>query len=117
MIFIYFMTMVKNEYNYCINLEKLAFWLDMRKDNLKTLLESNFHEDEDYSLLNENKIGKGKGKGKDKGGNNTKTIMLSYVCAKLLCMISKSEKSKIIRKFYIDLEKLMIIFISKYQCI
>jgi hypothetical protein len=36
--------------------------------------------------------------------------MLTYSCAKKLCMISKTEKANIIRKFYIDLEKLIITY-------
>ena len=99
----------QNEYDYTINLNKLAFWLDIRKDNLKVLLESNFNEDEDYILETKNQNGKGKGK----GGNNTKTVMLTYTCAKMLCMISKTPKANVIRKFYIDLEKLIHIYLIK----
>ena len=36
--------------------------------------------------------------------------MLRYTCAKELCMISRSAKSSVIRKFYIDLEKLLITY-------
>ena len=32
----------KNEYDFTIDIENIAFWLDLRKDNLKRLLESNF---------------------------------------------------------------------------
>ena len=45
-----------------------------------------------------------------KGKNNRKVIMLRYTCAKELCMISRSPKSSVIRKFYIDLEKLLITY-------
>ena len=45
-----------------------------------------------------------------KGKNNRKSIMLRYTCAKELCMISRSLKSSVIRKFYIDLEKLLITY-------
>jgi len=34
--------------------------------------------------------------------------MLTYTCAKLLCMISKCEKASLIRNYYIELEKLLI---------
>ena len=96
----------KNEYDYTIDLDKLAFWLEVRKDHLKTLLESNFSENDDYIILDKQKNGKGMGIGK----NNVKTVMLRYTCAKELCMISRSEKSSVIRKFYIDLEKLLITY-------
>jgi len=36
--------------------------------------------------------------------------MLTYECAKELCMISKSEKASLIRKYYIELEKLIIMY-------
>ena len=32
----------KNEYDFTFDIENIAFWLDLRKDNLKRLLESNF---------------------------------------------------------------------------
>lgn len=96
----------QNEYDYTIDLGKLAFWLEVRKEHLKDLLISNFNEDEDYIIQSKNPNGKGKGK----GGNNTKNIMLTYTCAKMLCMISKTPKANVIRKFYIDLEKLIITY-------
>ena len=75
-------------------------------DYIKDLLKSNFNEDEDYIIESKNINGKGKGK----GGNNKKIVMLTYTCAKILCMISKTPKANIIRKFYIDLEKLIITY-------
>jgi phage anti-repressor protein len=96
----------QNEYDYTIDLEKLAYWLQLRKDNLKVLLDSNFDENEDYVILDKPSNGKGMGYGK----NNRKPIMLRYTCAKELCMISRSPKSSVIRKFYIDLEKLLITY-------
>ena len=89
----------KNEYDFTVNLDKLVDWLKVQKGHLKTILESNFVEDEDYIILKKTKSVKGMGI----GGNNTKTLMLCYNCAKELCMISKCEKASIIRKFYIDL--------------
>jgi phage anti-repressor protein len=77
--------------------------ISKRWQNLKTLLESNFVEDEYYEI---SKLKKVKGKGK----NNTKVVMLTYTCSKLLCMISKCEKADVIRRFYVDLEKLIITY-------
>ena len=39
-----------------------------------------------------------------------KIVLLTYTCAKLLCMISKSEKASIIRNYYIELKKLLITY-------
>lgn len=80
--------------------------MDTQKGHLKTLLESNFEEDGDYTVIEKDTNGKGKGK----GGNNKKVILLTYDCAKMLCMISKTEKAHVIRKFYVDLEKLIITY-------
>ena len=93
----------KNEYDYTINLNNISKWLELRKDNLKVLLVSNFIEDQDYIILE-----KPKGKGRGIGSNNVKPVYLTYTCAKLLCMISRSEKAALIRNYYIDLEKLLI---------
>ena len=95
----------KNEYDYTINLETLAEWLEVKKGHLKDLLISNFEENDDYiELKNNNGIGLGTGK------NNRKHVLLRYMCAKELCMISRSKKSNVIRKFYIELEKLLITY-------
>jgi phage anti-repressor protein len=93
----------KNEYDYAINLDNIAKWLELRKDNLKVLLVSNFIEEQDYVILKKSKT-----KGRGIGSNNVKPVYLTYTCAKLLCMISRSEKASLIRNYYIDLEKLLI---------
>jgi phage anti-repressor protein len=96
-----------NEYDYVTDLEKLSNWLEVKKENLKRLLDDNFEEDEDYII--EKKItGIGKGIGK----NNRKRVMLTYECSKLLCMLSRTEKANIIRRFYVELEKLLISYKS-----
>ena len=93
----------KNEYDFTIKLELISTWLNVKKDHLKQLLESNFSENQDYII---NKVSGLKGTGK----NNMKIVLLTYTCAKLLCMISKSEKASIIRNYYIELEKLLITY-------
>ena len=92
----------QNEYDFTIDLEDIAFWLKVQKGHLKTLLESNFIENQDYIET------KPAEKLPGTGTNNIKIVMLTYTCAKLLCMISKCEKAALVRKFYIELEKLII---------
>ncbi len=92
----------KNEYDFSIDLDKMAKWLEIRKDNLKRLLEANFSENQDY--IQTKPITKLSGTGK----NNIKIVLLTYECSKLLTMISRCEKADIIRKYYIELEKLLI---------
>ena len=93
----------KNEYDFTINLELICTWLNVRKDQVKRLLESNFSINHDYIEYKQTGL---KGTGK----NNTKIILLTYTCAKLLCMISKCEKATTIRNYYIELEKLLITY-------
>jgi phage anti-repressor protein len=93
----------QNEYDYVIDLEKLSNWLETQKSHLKRLLEDNFEENEDY-IIEKKTTGTGKGI----GGNNRKRVMLTYVCSKLLCMLSRTEKADTIRRFYVELEKLLI---------
>lgn len=93
----------KNEYDFTINLELVAKWLNTRKDHLKKLLKSNFTNGIDFT---ESKVNGLKGT----GTNNRIDILLTYNCSKLLCMISKSTKANIIRNFYIELEKLIITY-------
>ena len=92
-----------NEYDYTIDLNNIAKWLDIRKGHLKELLTNNFIENQDY-IIKKNISGKGLGTGK----NNVKHVFLTYTCSKLLCMISRTKKADLIRKYYIDLEKLII---------
>ena len=93
----------KNEYDFTIKLELISNWLNVRKDVLKRLLISNFVKNTDYIEVKESGQ-------KGRGINNTIHVLLTYNCAKLLCMISKCEKASLIRNFYIELEKLIITY-------
>src|ERR1700679_2273584 len=84
----------KNEYDFTIDLDKIAVWLEVNKGHLKRLLESNFVKDQDYVIT------KPLTKRKGTGTNNIQIVMLTYTCAKLLCMISKCKKATIIRNYY-----------------
>lgn len=100
--FYYFFDEGKNEYDFSIKLELISNWLEARKDHLKRLLVSNFTKDVDYIEMRR----KGTGRGK----SNCVHVILSYECAKLLCMISKCEKATMVRNYYIELEKLIIAY-------
>jgi hypothetical protein len=92
----------KNEYDKTIDLEKIALWLNVTKGHIKRLLIDNFEDGKDYNEF------KPKSTKEHKVSNNKKTILLTYECAKLLCMISRSEKATMIRNFYIEIEKILI---------
>jgi phage anti-repressor protein len=89
----------KSEYDFVINIETIAKWLNVKKFHLKELLKVNFIKDKDY--IETKIINKKQGK----GGHNKLNVMLTYDCFKMLCMISRSEKSKQIREYYIEIEK------------
>lgn len=82
--------------NKTINLENISGWLNVRKDHLKRLLIDKFKENEDYIQYKE------KYDGKLVLTNNKKIVLLTYECAKLLCIISRSKKTTIIRNSYIN---------------
>ena len=97
-----------NEYDFTIKIDLISKWLEVRKDHLKKLLISNFAKNTDYIEVKESGQ-------KGRGVNNTIHVLLTYNCAKLLCMISKCEKASLIRNFYIELEKLIISFTKIIQ--
>ena len=88
--------------NFIINLDNVAFWLEVQKGHIKTLLNSNFVINQDYIEIKPEVKLAGRGK------NNIKIVMLTYTCAKLLFMMSKCEKASVIKNYYIELDKLII---------
>lgn len=84
-----------------INFDDVVKWLDTNKNNLKRLLVANFKIMDDYT---EEKI---LIKNKNRGANYISKIMLTPDCFKELCMLSKSEKAKGVRKYYITAESLL----------
>lgn len=84
-----------------INFDDIVKWLDVTKNNLKRLLIANFKIVDDYT---ENKV---LIKNKNRGANYVSKIMLTPDCFKELCMLSKSDKARGIRKYYIIAEGLL----------
>ena len=95
-----FYSFSKNKNDYNINLELICIWLSVRKDQTKRLLESNFIINKDYIEYKQKGM---KGTGK----NNTKIILLTYTCAKLLCMICKTKKANIIKNYFIEIDNIL----------
>ena len=93
----------KSEYEFVIDLEKIASWLNVTKKNLKELLVNNFKENDDYVQINVPKL-------KVRGGHNNMKVYLTYDCFKMLSMISQAQKSDEVRKYYIDIEKHLLIY-------
>ena len=102
------------------------------KKNAKRTLENNFIKDEDYKITvfhkehgqftsetislprEQNKFetsfaapyGEAKNDQENRGGSNKETIMLNVDTFKNLCMITKTEKAKEIRAYYVKLENI-----------
>ena len=93
----------KDKYNFCINIDVISKWLDMRKDHIKETLLYSYNENIDYIII-KNKSGGKIGKPKD-------TILLTPKCFKLFTMQSKNKKSNQIREYYYELEEV----IDKYK--
>ena len=88
-----------------INLENVYSLIGFaHKKNAKRTLENNFTKNEDYIIL---LLPKEQRKTDNRGGHNEETIMLNVETFKAMCMMSKTEKGKEIRKYYVKLENIL----------
>jgi len=100
-----FYVIAKEEYTdneLIINFDLVYSWLETRKDHLKKVLVENFEENYDY-VIKINKV-------KQSSGNGMTTrhdILLTPNCFKELCMISQTSRAKEVRKYFIEMEKLV----------
>ena len=79
-----------------IDFELLYKWLGALKANLKRVLLNNFQNNLDYSIEKDSSI-----------SSTYELIKITPDCFKELCMISKTEKSKDARKYFIQMETLV----------
>jgi len=77
-----------NDTDIIINFNNVVKLLDTNKTNLKNVLIKNFEESIDYIIKQNN-------------------IKISSSCFKELCMISQTAKAKEVRKYYLELEKIV----------
>jgi phage anti-repressor protein len=104
-----FFDIAKEEYNdndHKIDFNIVIKWLLVRKDQLKRLLVSNFENEYDY-IINKVKIMNRN----NHGANYVENIMLTPNCFKELCMLSQTAKAKEVRKYFLEVERL----IKKYH--
>lgn len=90
-----------NNDNFNIELGIISNQLNVRKDHLKKLLTSNFVKNTDYMEKKESGL-------KGRGLNNKISVLLNFNTVKILCMIAKCEKANLIRKFFVEFDKLII---------
>ena len=110
------------ENTYPIDFDDVWKWCEFtQKRNAKRVLEKNFIKDKDYiinnkTLLlqdNDNKtslLPKDEQYNETRGGQNKELIMLNIDTFKEFCMKASTPKSKIIRSYYIKLEKIFMTF-------
>jgi phage anti-repressor protein len=93
---------------FIMDLELIAKWLDTGKKDLKDTLKASYIENIDYRVLggDHNNLKKSK-KSKNLGGRPSIKIYITSDCFKLLCMRSRTAKSEEVRKYYLELEKLV----------
>jgi len=89
------------EYDFVINLRVVSKWIGVRIDNLKSILINNFKKDIDWIIV-KNKL--------KKVGRTRENILLTYDCFKMVCMLSRSKKSNDVRRYYVEVEKHLILY-------
>ncbi|ARF11875.1 hypothetical protein Klosneuvirus_3_10 [Klosneuvirus KNV1] len=85
-----------------IDFDIVCKWLEIRKDHLKKVLIGNFEKDYDYIITKKQK--------KQITGVGLTTyhdIRITPNCFKELCMISSTTKAKDVRKYFIEMERLI----------
>ena len=89
----------KDKYNFSINIDAIAKWVDIRKDHIKRTLKKSYTENIDYRIIKETVNGiKGK---------PLETILLTPKCFKIMSMQSKTKKAVQVREFYYELEQVI----------
>lgn len=100
-----FFIIAKEEYDdsdRIIDFDLVCKWLDVRKDHLKKILIDNFEKEYDYTIIKKQK--------KQLNGVGLTTyhdIRITPNCFKEICMISSTSKAKEVRKYFIEMERLI----------
>jgi phage anti-repressor protein len=89
-----------NETDIIIKFDIVVSWLKTDKNDLKKVLVKHFEENYDYTIKKLTKKHGAK-------TNNYIDIKISSSCFKELCMISQTAKAKEVRKYYLELEKIV----------
>ena len=88
-----------DKYNFAINLENIAKWMNSNKSDLKETLVNSYKENIDYKII--------KGKSNGLKGKPKHTVLLTPKCFKLMAMQSKTKKAIQIREYYYELEQVI----------
>ena len=89
----------KDKYNFSINIDIIAKWFEIRKDNIKKTLTESYIKNIDYKRV--------KGELNGMKGKPKETILLTPKCFKLMAMQSKTKKAIQVREYYYELEQVI----------
>ena len=99
----------KSDSEFIIDFENVWKWLGFtNKGNAKRFLLKNSEENIDFtfsSLRTTNICSTISMPDINKVGRQNQDIFLTVDCFKIMCMMAKTEQSKLVRKFYLNLEK------------
>ena len=90
---------INEKYNFSIDIEKIAKWMNYRKNDIKQTLKQSYKEKIDYKIIKGDKTGL-KGKPKE-------IILITPKCFKLMAMQGKTKKSIQVREYYYELEQVL----------
>mgnify|MGYP006276579279 CR=1 FL=1 len=91
---------------FIIDLDVVAKWLNVYKYHLKATLLTSYERDVDYTVT----VPPRKGRGRP-----LEKIMLTADCFKFLCMRSNTEKSQMVRAYYVEMENLLEKYIKLFM--
>jgi len=99
-----------NESDIVINFDHVVKWLDVRKNHLKEVLVKHFEEGFDYTSEKKQKV-----QINSTGRTTYYEILITPNCFKELCMVSQTPKAKEVRKYFIEMEKLVKRYYEKMK--
>jgi hypothetical protein len=88
-----------DKYNFAINLEYIAKWMNTNKSDLKETLVNSYKEKIDYKII--------KGESNGLKGKPKEIILLTPKCFKLMAMQSRTKKAIQVREYYYELEQVI----------
>lgn len=98
-----FFAIAKEEYDgndLIIDFGIICKWLNVISGNLRKILLDNFEDGYDYTIERKTKT-------KKSGGTVYYKVTVTPNCFKELCMISQTAKAKEVRKYFIEMEKIV----------
>jgi phage anti-repressor protein len=90
---------LQDKYNFSINIEAIAKWLNMTKGHIKDTLTQSYKINIDYKVI--------KNKPTGKKGKPSETILLTPKCFKIMAMQSRTKKAIQVREYYYELEQVL----------